>query len=106
MWLWEGIDLLGCASGVRKGIMNNVMYRVIKIEDDGIIVRSNDEIKLVFAQIAAIMRLSFARTYASRQGTEFDTDLTLHDTNNKHFTMRHLFVGMSKCKNCTKLDIA
>ena len=106
MWLWERIDLLGCASGVRKGIMNNVMYRVIKIEDDGIIVKSNEEIKLVFAQVAALMRLSFARTYASCQGTEFETELRLHDTNNKHFTMRHLFVGMSRCKNCTKLDIA
>jgi hypothetical protein len=105
MWIWPGIDLLGCMSGVRNGIRNNVLYTVTKIEDDTVTVKGEEEIKLTFAQVQQLMRLSFSRTYASCQGTEFETALRLHDTNHRHFTMRHLFVGMSRCKDRKKLDI-
>ncbi len=52
------------------------------------------------------MRLSFARTYASVQGTEFDDTLRLHDVANRHFTMRHLFVALSRARDKGKIDIA
>jgi len=105
MWLWPGINLLGCMSGVKKGIRNNVLYTITKIEDDTVTVKGDEEIKLSFAQVQQLMRLSFARTYASCQGTEFDSALCLHDTNHRHFTRRHLFVGMSRCKDKRLLAI-
>ena len=105
MYIWEGIELLGCVSGVKKGIKNNCLYTVTKIEDDSVTVKGDEEIKLSFAQLRQVMRLSFARTYASCQGTEFENELRLHCTNNRHFSMRHLFVGMSRCKDKKKLSI-
>ena len=95
MFIWEGIQLLGCAS--YKKIRNNVLYTVTKIDDDSITV--DQETKLTFPQVQHFMRLSFARTYASCQGTEFSDELRLHCTNNRHFTLRHLFVGSSRCKD-------
>ena len=51
-----------------------------------------------FDQAKQWLRLSFAQTYASCQGTEFDGQLRLHDTSHKHFTRRHLFVGLSRAR--------
>ena len=103
MWIWEGIELLGCAS--YKKIRNNVLYTVTKIESESITVKGVEEIKLTFPQVQQYLRLSAARTYASIQGSEFDDEVRLHCTNNRHFSMRMLFVGMSRCKDRKKLSI-
>ncbi len=66
----------------------------------------SDELKLTFLQVASLLRLSFCRTYASVQGTEFSDELRLHDVNNRHFTMRHLFVAISRAKDRSKIDTA
>ena len=108
MFIWEGIELLGATAAVKRGIRNNVMYKVSKLDGDEVWVRHEEDnpIKLTYSQVASLLRLSFARTYASVQGTEFDDTLRLHDTGNKHFTMRHLFVAMSRAKDAKKIDIA
>ena len=54
---------------------------------------------LTHEQAKAWLRLSFAQTYASCQGTEFAGTLRLHDTDSAHFTRRHLFVGLSRAKD-------
>ena len=84
------------------------MYRVMSLEEDGVSVRHEEEapIKLTYDQVASWLRLSFARTYASIQGTEFSESLRLHDTANIHFTMKHLFVALSRAKDKNKIDIA
>ena len=51
---------------------------------------------LTHAQALAFLRLSYARTFASIQGTEFSGSLRLHDTDNVHFTHRHLFAAISR----------
>ena len=86
-----------------------MLYTVTKIGDEHVWVKgegADDELKLTFIQVAALLRLSFARTYASCQGTEFDDTLRLHDVTNRHFTMRHLFVALSRAKDKSKVDIA
>jgi len=100
MFIWEGIELLGCTQSAKKGVRNNVMYRVMKIDDDVHIAKkeSSELLSLSYAQVAALLRLSYAQTYASCQGTEFDDSLRLHDTSNRHFTKRHLFVALSRSK--------
>ena len=105
MWIWEGIDLLGCVSGIKKGIRNNVTYTVVRIDHDSVVVKGEDEIRLTFAQVQQLCRLSFCRTYASIQGTEYDTECKLHCTNNRHFTMKHLFVALSRCKDRKMIDV-
>ena len=48
------------------------------------------------------MRLSYAQTYASCQGTDFSGSLCLHDCSSKFLTRRHLFVGLSRAKQDAK----
>ena len=49
--------------------------------------------------------LSFAQTYASCQGTDFEGKLRLHDTTHKFFTRRHLFVGLSRATESGAVDV-
>ena len=108
MFIWEGIELIGCTQSTKKGIRNNVVYKVMKIDDGVHVARKGGEtevVTLTFANVAALLRLAYAQTYASVQGTEFDDSLRLHDTSNKHFTMRHLFVAMSRAKRKDLIDI-
>ena len=110
MFLWPGIELLGCVQASRKGIRNNVLYTVTSLGEDVATVTpaegEGDAIELAYPQVADFLRLSFAQTYASCQGTEFPGTLRLHDTANPHFTLRHLFVAMSRGKELSKLAIA
>ena len=38
MFIWPGIELLGCVQATRKGIRDNVLYRVTAIGDDSVTV--------------------------------------------------------------------
>jgi hypothetical protein len=100
MWLWPGIELLGSAGSRR--IRNGLLYTVTAVSHD--IVTLGD-IQLSHAQAAASLRLSYARTYASIQGTEFDGTVALWDTEAHHFTRRHLFVALSRAKHASDLHV-
>ena len=108
MFIWPGIELLGCSRSGRK-IRNNVVYTVESLEDDHALLRAEtgDQFTLSYEAVADLLRLSFARTYASIQGTEFESGrVRLHDTANKHFSKRHLFVAISRCRRAEDIDIA
>ena len=100
MWLWPGIQLVGSAGSRR--IRNGVLYEVTAIDHDTVTL---GDIQLTHAQAAASLRLSSARTFASIQGTEFDGTVALWDTDARHFTMRHLFVALSRAKNAADLHV-
>jgi hypothetical protein len=112
LWLWAGIQLLGCVQASRKGIRNNVLYRVTALGEDQDLATlvpaegPGESIELTYPQVADFLRLGFSQTYASVQGTEFSESLRLHDTAHPHFSMRTLFVAMSRGKQCAKLSIA
>ena len=107
MFVWPGLELLGCSRGGRK-VRNNVVYVVEALNEESLALKSetNEELTLSYEQAADLLRLSFARTYASIQGTEFDDTVRLHDTTSKYFTRRHLFVSMSRCRRAEHLAIA
>jgi hypothetical protein len=99
MWLWPGIELLGC-SWCSKKIKNNVLYTVTSLDAAAqtLCVEGDAAHTLSFEQATTVLRLSFARTYASVQGQEFSESLALHDTRSKHFTRTHLYVALSRAK--------
>ena len=103
MWIWPGIELYACVPTERKGLRNQVLYTVEAIDDEQI--RLTCGICLSYEDMKKYMRLSFAQTYASCQGTEFEGTLRLHDTGNRHFTKRHLFVGLSRGKKATEISV-
>jgi ATP-dependent exoDNAse (exonuclease V) alpha subunit len=51
------------------------------------------------------MRLPWATTYASCQGTEYPGTLAIHDTDNPHFSRRHLFVALSRAKEASNVCV-
>ena len=100
MFLWPGIELIGSAGSRR--IRNGVLYTVTAVTHDTVTL---GEIQLTHAQAAASLRLSYARTYASIQGTEFTGSVALWDTDAQHFTRRHLFVALSRAKHSSDLHV-
>ena len=100
MWLWLGIKLLGAATEGEK-VRNQVTIRSL---DNGVVVFTCG-LSLPRDKVADLFVLSYAQTYASCQGTEFDGMLRLHDTTHKFFTRRHLFVGPSRAKSCFSVDV-
>ena len=84
------------------------MYRVEFINDEAktlLLTTETESLTLSFEQAAVMLRLSYARTYASVQGSEFCESLALHDTRSKHFTMTHLYVALSRAKMAENIAI-
>ena len=106
MWIWPGLEVLGCTQASKK-VKNNVLYTVKAVGDNTIeIEKEADTISLTHEQFGILCRLSFARTYASIQGTEFgDESLRLHDTTNKNFSHKHLFVAISRSSRGDLIDV-
>ena len=72
---------------------------------DGERVHLAGDISLTHEQAKQWLRLSYAQTYASCQGTEFAGSLRLHDTESAHFSRRHLFVGLSRAKEASIVSV-
>lgn len=104
--IWPGIQLLGAVPTERRGIRNSCLYEIAEVNtaDDTVrLVEPN--ITLTFEQVLSWLRLAYAQTYASVQGTEFDCALRLHDASHCFFTRRHLFVGLSRAKCAATVSV-
>ena len=107
MLLWPGIKLLGAVSSEKKGIRNGCVYTVAAVDEEHGAIELEEFPGASFGleQVKSWLRLGFAQTYASVQGTEFEGELRLHDTKHQHFTRRHLFVGLSRAKEASKVSV-
>jgi hypothetical protein len=97
MLVWPGIQLFGCTSAA-KAIRNGCLYTVESIDTESKTLVLEGGGSLTFDQAKTWLRLSYAQTFASCQGTEFDGSLCLWDCAHRHFSRRHLFVGLSRAK--------
>ncbi len=104
MWLWPGLEVLGVCSAVKKGIRTNCLYTISHVSPESITLEGG--LSLTHVQALTWLRLSYARTYASMQGTEFSESIRLYDTSNPHFTHRHLFVAVSRAMAGAVISIA
>ena len=100
MWIWEGCELLG--AGTHK-VKNGIMYKLEAIEDEHVLFTTGE--RLTFQEVARDLRMSFAQTYMSCQGSEFHDSLKLWDCDSKFFTLKHLYVGMSRSRDSAKVAI-
>ena len=105
MLIWPGIELLGAVPTERKGIRNGCLYTVTSVEPDAVTLQELPGLTLTYEQVKAWLRLSYAQTYASVQGTEFGAQLRLHDTKHRFFTRRHLFVGLSRARAARDVSV-
>ncbi len=105
MLLWPGLVLLGAVPTERKGIRNGCTYTVEDIAEDGVKIQELPGVTFTFDQVKSWLRLSYAQTYASVQGCEFEAQLRLHDTKHTFFTQRHLFVGLSRARSARDVSV-
>ena len=108
----------GCSRSADR-IVNGVPYIVTAITAKTVTVDmdqrfwlkaepSKDEvgIKLTHKEVAELLRLTHALVYANVQGrTIRNKHVVLLDTHHRHFTMRHLIVGMSRVTDGKYLHI-
>ena len=100
MWIWKGLRLLG--AGGRK-CLKGVFYEIEECDNDVVKLKSGEE--LSHDECVKCLRLSGAITYSSCQGLTLPGIVRLEDTSNKHFTLRHLYVGISRCTSSKLLEI-
>ncbi len=105
MLIWPGIELLGAVPTERKGIRNGCLYTVTSVEPDAVTLQELPGLTLTYEQVKSWLRLSYAQTHASVQGTEFTAQLRLHDTRHRFFTRRHLFVGLSRARAAKDVSV-
>jgi hypothetical protein len=97
MLLWPGLQLFGCTSAA-KAIRNGCIYTVESLDTEAKTLVLEGVGSLTFDQARAWLRLSYAQTYASCQGTEFADSLCLWDCAHRRFSRRPLFVGLSRAR--------
>ena len=95
MKIWPGLQLLGCVSSEKKGVRDGCRYTVANV-GEGVVCLEGLPASFSFEQTTLWLRLSYAQTYSSCQGTEFTESLCLWDVGHRYFSMRHLFVGLSR----------
>jgi hypothetical protein len=98
MLVYPGLMLLGCSTFGE--IKNAVPYTVVEVYENEVLVKDESEAEFLvpWAVAKKVLRLGFARTYASIQGTEYKEPLTLHDAEHRFFTRQHLYVGLSRAR--------
>ena len=93
---WPELKMLGCVAIEKQGIRNACEYKISAVNETTVTLK--DGPTLTHEQASEWLRLPFARTYASIQGLELDCSLGLHDLDCSHFTLRHLYVALSRAK--------
>ena len=122
MKIWEGIVLMARVNGTLKikqsngspfNLQNGRRYQVVSIavvEDDShgsepefemaCINDKNEKVSETFMMskqdLAKTMRLTYAFTYYSSQARTIRGALRLCDTDHRHFSLRHLIVGLGR----------
>ncbi len=91
--------MLGAGGKCLKG----VFYEIEECNNDFVKLKGGEE--LTHDECVKCLRLSYAITYASSQGLTLPGIVRLDDTSNKHFSIKHLYVGVSRCTSSELLEI-
>ena len=103
MWIWPGLELLGCLPIEKHGIRNGVLYTIESVTEDS--VHFEGGISMSKEDTVQLMRRSHCMTYASVQGRETDGSLCLHDCSSGHFSHKHLYVSLSRAKKASYVRV-
>jgi hypothetical protein len=98
MILWKGLQLIG--AGHR--CLNGLFYEVEKVNQE--MVRLSNGLLLTHEQAVQSLRLCYALTYASCQGLTLPGVVRL-DTKSDHFTLKHLYVGLSRATGADLVEV-
>ena len=99
MYIYPGIELIGCLSKKKNNIVNGLLYTVISCDANNITVTDgNEEHTVTICFAASSFRLSYSRTIFQSQSMTAAGSVCIH-TKSPHFNRRHLLVAASRCKD-------
>ncbi len=98
MILWKGLQLIGAGHRCLKGLF----YEVEEVTEE--VVRLTAGLVLTHEQAVQSLRLCYAITYASCQGLTLPGVVRL-DTKSDHFTLKHLYVGLSRATAADLVEV-
>lgn len=116
MWIWRGIELIGCPRGSGKNLtVQGVIYEVTDISEQSVKLQmrpeychgaSDEALEIPRDMVCSQLRLTHAMCYYTCQGrTVKDRHIVLLDTEHPHFSTRSLIVGLSRAVHGTYLHI-
>ena len=98
MWVWPGLKLIGGGSKCLKG----VFVTVEEITDEFVTISGGQ--KLSHADAVRSLRLCSALTYASVQGLTLKGLVRL-EADSLNFTLKHLYIGISRATCSTLVEV-
>ncbi len=116
MWIWPGIQLIGCPRGSGKNlVVQGVIYEVLEITGGTVKLQMREEychgaddetVEIPRESVVSQLRLTHAMCYYTCQGrTIKDRHIVLLDTEHPHFSTRSLIVGLSRATHGKYLHI-
>ena len=104
--LFEGTRLVG-ANNETRGIFNGVFMTVGEVREDDcdVVDKFGDCAALTFATIARSVRLAWAITIDSSQSREFECPVVLWDLGSRFYTLRRLYVAITRVKRPDRLVV-
>ncbi len=105
--LCEGTRLIG-ANSETTNVVNGVFMTVheIREEDCSVTDEFGNEFALTFEAITRSTRLAWAITVTSSQSREFDCPVVLWDLGSPFYSLRHLYVAMTRVRRPDALVVA
>ena len=117
MWVWKGLELIGCSRGSgKKLVVQGVVYVITDItethchlqmrEEYCTAEKGDEKVEIEIQDMCSQLRLTHAMCYYTIQGrTIKNRDIVLLDTNHPHFTVRSLIVALSRVEDSKYLHI-
>ena len=111
MYIWPGLELIGCSRGSgKKDVVQGVLYVIKEITDTHVKLEMRDEYckdpqnktedelpEVILEDVCSQLRLCHAMCYYTVQGrTIKDKPIVLLDTSHPHFSVRALIVALSR----------
>ena len=92
---------MGCNNSHPK-ISNGAFIDVVELTDDGVLLRdldTNERFTVTNQALATHTRLRHALTPCSVQGRSLSGTVAIHDVHNRHVSVTHLYVALSRARN-------
>ena len=116
MWIWPGVELIGCPRGSGKNlVVQGVIYTVAEINEESVKLHMREEycrgetdeqVEIPRDEVCSQLRLTHSMCYYTCQGrTVKDRHIVLLDTDHPHFSTRSLIVGLSRATHGRYLHI-
>ena len=105
-WAYPGLCLMACCP--KRGLLHNgARFTVLEASANGLKLGTDnaEEISLSLEEAGRDLRLTHAITYHCSQGMTLEGRVRLYDCGHPRYTLRHLYVGLSRAKAAALVEV-